>query len=173
MLQSSDLVRISTVQSTDFIGQSSDLAQGIYFIKSSSRSEEFIFFVWVSVWHLDRLPFTQSLLIVPLSLQMVFLRPFRTQIWTDWCGRGSVCQINFLFSILFIWSWNPHVCGEILRFLSKSLGKSSDCVDFTKSMDLSDLSECLQFFNSQFWFIINLNYQSKFKFQSGDLDFWS
>ena len=36
MVQSSDLVRISTVQSADFTGQSSDLAQGIYFIKSLS-----------------------------------------------------------------------------------------------------------------------------------------
>ena len=59
MVQSSDLVRISTVQSTDFMEQSSDLAEDLS--KSSSRSEEFILFVWVSVWCLDRLPFTQSL----------------------------------------------------------------------------------------------------------------
>ena len=42
MVQSSDLVRISTVQSMDFLEQSSDLAQRIYFIKSSNGSEEFI-----------------------------------------------------------------------------------------------------------------------------------
>ena len=55
-----------------FHWQSSDLAGGFISVKSSGRSEEFIYFVWVSVWHLDRLPFTQSPLIVPLSLQMVF-----------------------------------------------------------------------------------------------------
>ena len=60
MVQSSDLVRISTVQSMDFSGQSSDLAEDLS--KSSSGSEgSFILFVWVSVWCLDRLPFTQSL----------------------------------------------------------------------------------------------------------------
>ena len=31
--------------------------------------------------------------------------------------------------------------GEILRFPCKSLDKSSDCADFTKSMDLLDSSE--------------------------------
>ena len=50
MVQSLDLVRISTVQSLDFVGQSSDLAEDLF--KSSGRSEEFMSFVWMSVWQL-------------------------------------------------------------------------------------------------------------------------
>ena len=62
------------------------------------------------------------------------------QIWTQIC----VWSISFIFyaihsshhEIFTFW-------GAILRFPSKSLDKSSDCADFIKSMDLSDLSECL------------------------------
>ena len=64
-----------------FCGQSSDLVEDLS--KSSGGSEGlFIYFVWVSVWHLDRLPFTQSLS-VPLSLQMVFLRAGSLRTQTD------------------------------------------------------------------------------------------
>ena len=85
-----------------FCWQSSDLAQRIYLFKPSSGSEEFILFVWVSVWHLDRLHFTQSPLSVPLSLQMVFLRSFRTQIWTQiGSGCGSVCVRLIPYFLLY------------------------------------------------------------------------
>ena len=64
---------------------------------------------------------------------MVFLRAgsLRTQIWTQIWIQICVRLISFVFySIHPISSWNPHVWGEILRFLGKSLGKSSDCADF-------------------------------------------
>ena len=47
------------------------------------------------------------------------------------------------------------VWGEILRFPSKSVGKSPDCADFTKSMDLLDY---LSIFN-----FLNFNSDHKFK----------
>ena len=110
MVQSPDLARISTVQSTDFLGQSSDLAEDLS--KSSSGSEgSFILFVWVSVWWLDKLPFTQSLT-VPLSLQMVFLRsPLRTH--RSECRSVAKICIGFHLRFLFYSfnSWNPHIFG--------------------------------------------------------------
>ena len=141
-----------------FCWQSSDLARGFISVKSSGGSEEFIYFVWVSVWCLDRLPFTQSPLTVPLSL-------------CRWCSieswifheHRSDSDYSCLFWIISFDFWSIHlnlimksfmVWGEILRFPSKSLGKSSDCADFTKSMDLSDLSENISIFpNFNFQFL--------------------
>ena len=105
MVQSLDLTRISTVKSTDFMGQSSDLVQRIYLIKSSGRSEEFIYFVWMSVWQwTQRLPFTQS-----LHWQTEVCRGCSSE---HRSGRRSVCFGSIsLISTLFI---QPH--HEILPF---------------------------------------------------------
>ena len=157
MVQSLDLARISTVQSIDFLGQSSDLAEDL--LKSSSGSEEFILFVWVSVWHLDSC-LLHNLWIVPLSLQIVFHWKLDFHEHGSDSDHRSVCCGSLLFNFYSIHHFimkSSVVCSEILGFPSKSLDKSSDCVDFTKSMDLSDLSEYIEIspnFNFQFLLLI-------------------
>ena len=47
--------------------------------------------------------------------------------------------------------------GEILRFPFKSLDKSSDCVDFTKSMDLSDHLKTFNFSITSIFKFTSLN----------------
>ena len=58
----------------------------------------------------------------------------------------SVSDLTFIFySIHHLIMKSLHFWGEILRFPSKSLDKSSDCADFIKSIDLSDWSENIKF----------------------------
>ena len=131
MVQSSDLARISTVQSTDFLGQSSDLAEDLS--KSSNRSEEFIYFVWILVWQSIEDAFYTTSPLTDWDLQMVFLRsPLRTQNRSDsdWVGQLSESGSGVLNFLLYS-SYHEILhgfWGEILRFLGKSLGKSSDIV---------------------------------------------
>ena len=121
MVQSLDLVRISTVQSTDFTGQSSDLVEDLS--KSSSGSEEFIYFVWVSVWHLDRLPFTQPLDCPTVTADGVseISSQKTVQIWAQiGLGRKSVCVDLFLNFLLYSSSHHEilHIFGvKSLDFL--------------------------------------------------------
>ena len=121
-----------------FCWQSPDLAQRIYLVKSSSRSEEFIYFVWgISlIVGTMRLPFTQSLS-VPLTnwdLQMGVSESWISQNTDLNTDHRSVCvrSISSLFSILFIHliMKSSHVWGAILGFPSKSLDKSSDFMWF-------------------------------------------
>ena len=130
-----------------FCWQSSDLAQGIYFIKSSSGSEEFIFFCLIVCVTVDRDCLIHNLCVGPTFTQIVVSESWIFQDTDlDLTQITAVCVRSFpLISILFISSWNLHVWGEILEFPYKSLDKSSDCVDFTKSRDLLDWSENIKF----------------------------
>ena len=99
----------------------------------------------------------------------VFLRAgsLRTQHRSEHRYNRSVCVGSDLFSFYSI-----HLIMKSSCFRVKSLGKSSDCVDFAKSMDLLDLSENIKFspisiFNSFYKLGYNYNYHSK----SSVLDF--
>ena len=98
-----------------FHWQSSDLAQRIYFIKSSSRSEEFISFcLEVSVWQsIVRLPFTQSPLLVPLSIQIGVSESWIFQN-TD-LDLTQITDLSVLDHFLWFLFYSSH--HEILTFL--------------------------------------------------------
>ena len=126
MVQSSDLVRISTVQSTDFSEQSSDLAEDLS--KSSSRSEEFIYFVWILVWQsIEDALYTTSPL-TDWDLQMVFF-------WnTKQIGlRLQLSELDHCLNFLFYSSYHEilHGFGMKSSDFSKSLGKSSNIVQIS------------------------------------------
>ena len=98
MVQSLDLVRISTVQSTDFLGQSSDLAEDLS--KSSNGSEEFIYFVWVLICQSIEDAFYTTSPLTDWDLQMVFLRsPLRTQL--DLNRLGWTQTVRFLYFLFY------------------------------------------------------------------------
>ena len=105
-----------------FHWQSSDLVGGFISVKSSGRSEEFIYFVWVSVWWLEPwLPFTQSLSdLSHCHLQVVFnweLDLSWTQIWL----RSQIClcriisfdlysiHLNLIMKSSTVLGWNPWI----------------------------------------------------------------
>ena len=119
MVQSSDLARISTVQSTDFLGNP-DLAEDLS--KSSSGSEEFIYFVWVSVWWREPwLPFTQSMFlwqtVTAVFLCFWGLLSEHIDLNADLWPR-SVSDFILVFYSYSSSSWNPHVFGgKSLDFL--------------------------------------------------------
>ena len=80
-----------------FHWQSSDLAGGFILVKSSGGSEEFIYFVWVSVWWREPwLPFTQSMFLWQTGIcRWCFLRsPLRTQ--TDLTQIGLDANLSVL-----------------------------------------------------------------------------
>ena len=94
---------------------------------------------------------------------MVFLRAgsLRTQIWTQILMWIDLCQVNFLYFLLYssISSWNPHIWGAILRFPCKSLGKSSDCMDFINPWIYQIYLRIFNFSNfqySSYIYILNL-----------------
>ena len=81
---------------------------------------------------------------VPLSFRLVFVRAgsLRTQHRSEHILQVCLCWvISFDFYSIHLIMKSSRFWGKILRFPYKSLDKSSDCVDFTKSMDLLDLSE--------------------------------
>ena len=117
MVQSSDLARISTVQSTDFMGQSSDLAVDLS--KSSGRSEEFIYFVWMLVWQWIEVAFYTISPLTDWDLQMVFnwrlnFHEHRSEHRLDLDADLSVSDLFLIFS-----SIHPSH-HEILKFGVKS-----------------------------------------------------
>ena len=139
MVQSSDLARISTVQSTDFTGQSSDLIEDLY--KSSSRSEDFIYFVWILVCQSIEDAFYTTSLLTDWDFQMVFLRsPLRTHYRSEHrLDLDASLPVLDLFLNFLLYSssslhsphlsWNPPpFWGEMHGFLEfpEFPGKSSD-----------------------------------------------
>ena len=151
MVQSSDLLRISTVKSMDFVGQSSDLAVRIYLNPQVQIWGVHVLCLGVSVTVVDRGCLLHNLFssdcpteISAGGVQFEKLDLSWTQHRSD-SDYSCMCQIiffNFYSIHLNIIMKSSHFWGEILGFLCKSLDKSSDCMDFTKSMDLSwvDLS---------------------------------
>ena len=121
MVQSSDLVRISTVQSMDFLGQSSDLVEDLF--KSLSDLNL-------------RSSFSLS--------GCQFDRGNRDCLLHNLCSSN---RLRFADGVSELISEHRSECRSKAKILfpSKSLDKSSDCADFTKSMDLSDYLRTFNF----------------------------
>ena len=153
-MQSLDLARISTVQSTDFMDFMAILrfSMGdLFLVKSSSGSED-------SSSSLSGCQFDgenrDCLLHNLCSSDKLGLADGVSEISSQntvrsECGSvAKICISDFTLvfcSIHLVHMKSSHFWGEILRFPSKSLDKSSDCADFTKSMDLSDYLRTLKF----------------------------
>ena len=104
MVQSSDLARISTVQSTDFLGQSSDLAEDLS--KSSSGSEGSFILLCLGVSLMERTVIAFYTIYVPLTDWSfadvsVFPRsPLRTKLDLECRSVAKIC-IGFHLKFLF------------------------------------------------------------------------
>ena len=151
MVQSSDLVRISTVQSMDFLGQSSDLAEDLS--KSSSRSEEFIYFVWILICQSIEDAFYTSSPLTDWDLQMVFYNTVRS----EQIGLDAIWSVRFLY-FLFYSSNHEILCGFGVKSSDFIVNPWVNPQIVWISLNPWIYQIYLGIFKFSFWFIINLNY---------------